>query len=291
MKRYSFKSRRFFLILVSVAIALSFLLFPVRSGQVAVLASQHQNERPIPTAIAQMEPSMKVTGETVEYATIEGQTITGYFARPESAAADLPGILAIHEWWGLNDNIKAMARRLAGEGYQVLAVDLYNGQVAPSPQEARQLTESVQKNPAAAKDNLQQAYQYLAQEKKAPKIGVIGWCFGGSWSLQTAMLFPQDIDATVIYYGGQIGEATAADLKPLEMPILGIFGANDASIPLADVKKFETLLTRLGKEAEIEIYENAGHAFANPSGERYVAEAAEKAWEKTIEFLGNYLKN
>ncbi len=182
-----------------------------------------------------------------------------------------------------------MTRRLAGEGYQVLAVDLYNGQVTDSPQEARKLLQAVSKNPDPAKDNLKQAYEYLVSQNKAAKVGVIGWCFGGSWSLKTAILLPKDIDATVIYYGGQIGDATREQLKTLQMPILGIFGAEDASIPVDTVRKFENTLKELDKQADIQIYDNAGHAFANPSGKRYVAEAAEKAWMQTIRFLKQYL--
>lgn len=259
------------------------------SDKSALLAAAHQGDRPNPTAIAQVEPAISVTTQQVNYATVDGKTVKGYLARPKSTSHSLPGIIVINEWWGLNDNIKSMTRRLAGEGYQALAVDLYNGQVAISPAKARQLTQSVQQNAATAKANLQQAYEYLVKEQQAPKVGVIGWCFGGSWSLQTALLFPQDIDATVIYYGGEIGKATAQELSTLQMPILGIFGAEDESIPIAQVRQFKNLLNQLNKKADIQIYENAGHAFANPSGERYVPEAAEKAWAETVQFLAQNL--
>lgn len=99
----------------------------------------------------------------------------------------------------------------------------------------------------------------------------------------------QKLDAAVIYYGGQIGEATAEELAPLEVPILGIFGAEDSSIPVVTVEEFESTLDSLGVPTEFHIYENAGHAFANSSGDRYVPEAAERAWEETTEFLDRYL--
>ena len=159
-----------------------------------------------------------------------------------------------------------MARRLAGEGYQVLAVDLYGGQTAESPEVARQLLEATNKNPLAAQANLQKAYNFLSEDKQAPTVGSIGWCFGGSWSLNTALLLPDELDAAVIYYGGQIGKATAEDLATLNLPILGIFGAEDPSIPVETVKEFQATLDRLGKTSEFHIYDNAGHAFANPSG-------------------------
>ncbi len=250
---------------------------------------EHQGERPIPTAIALVEPSQPVTVGTVDYATVDRQTVTGYFAQPETNTDSLPGLIIIHEWWGLNENIEAMARRLAGEGYKVLAVDLYNGQTGNSPDEARALVQTVSQNPNPAKDNLQQAYEYLINEQKATKVGVMGWCFGGSWSLRTALLLPQKLAAAVIYYGGQISEFDSSQLQTLQMPILGIFGADDQSIPVSAVRQFEANLNQLGKDANILIYENAGHAFANPSGERYVPEAAEAAWSETIAFLAQNL--
>ena len=256
----------------------------------ARLLAAHRHDYPSPTAIAQVPPKVPVVTESVEYVTIDGQAINGYYARPEGENQPLPGIIAIHEWWGLNENIEAMARRLAGEGYQVLAVDLYNGQTATTPEAASQLVQEVANNPFGAEANLSKAYNYLVEEKQASAIASIGWCFGGSWSLETALLFPQELDAAVIYYGGQIGEATTEELATLEMPILGIFGAEDSSIPVETVKELESTLEELGKEAEIQIYENAGHAFANPSGQNYVPEAAEKAWSETTAFLAKNLK-
>ena len=253
------------------------------------LLAVHHNDYPSPTAIAQIEPQVPVATETVEYITIDGESVSGYFAYPVDTTEPLPGIIAIHEWWGLNENIEAMTRRLAGEGYQVLAVDLYNGEVATTPDKARQLVEEVSKNPLVAEANISKAYQYLTDERQAPSIGSIGWCFGGSWSLETALIFPQELDAAVIYYGGQVGEATTEELATLEMPILGIFGAEDESIPVETVQELESTLKQLGKTTEFYIYENAGHAFANPSGQNYVPEAAEKAWQETTEFLEEYL--
>lgn len=282
--------RRRFLIVVmfSLALVLSWGISLIRAGQ-ASLESVHLHDYPSPTAIALVEPKVPVTTESVAYVTIDGQEIKGYYAHPEAASEPLPAIIAIHEWWGLNENIEAMARRLAGEGYQVLAVDLYNGKTAETPEVAKQLVQEVAQNPLAANANLTKAYHYLTAEKQAPKIASIGWCFGGSWSLETALLFPQELDAAVIYYGGQVGEASREDLATLAMPILGIFGSKDDSIPVATVKKLETTLQDLGKEAEFQIYDDAGHAFANPSGQNYLPEAAEQAWTETIAFLNKNL--
>lgn len=272
-----------------VTLVVSIVVSAIPSDAETLLAAAHKGDRPTPTAIAQVEPAVAVNAEAVDYATADGSTVTGYFVSPQDQAKPLPGIIAIHEWWGLNENIKAMARRLAGEGYQVIAVDLYGGQVAEAPDKARQLVQMVSENPQTAKENIRLAYQYLVEQKQAPTIGSIGWCFGGSWSLQTALLYPQELDAAVIYYGGQIGEVTTEELEPLEVPILGIFGEEDSSIPVATVEEFESTLDSLGVPTEFHIYENAGHAFANPSGDRYVSEAAADAWEETTEFLARHL--
>jgi carboxymethylenebutenolidase len=275
--------------LVLAVIFLITMLFSVRASwakpNVNQMLALHRYDYPTATAIALVEPQVPVAAESVEYVTIDGQAIKGYYAYPQDMTKPLPGILAIHEWWGLNENIEAMARRLAGEGYQVLAVDLYNGQVADTPEQASQLVKQVAKNPFGAEANISKAYDYLTKEKKASAIASIGWCFGGSWSLETALLFPQQLNAAVIYYGGEVGEKTPEELSTLEMPILGIFGAEDSSIPLKTVNQLKSTLKKLGKDAEILVYDNAGHAFANSSGQNYVPEAAEDAWKKTTKFL------
>jgi len=124
--------------------------------------------------------------------------------------------------------------------------------------------------------------------KGTRKLGVIGWCFGGGWSLATTLLAPDKINATVIYYGHL--ETDPAKLATIKSPILGFFGAQDQSIPVATVKEFESALKKLGKPVEIHIYEGAGHAFANPSGGNYRPEAAKDSWQRTVAFFARHLK-
>ena len=252
------------------------------------MAEQHQDDAPVATEAALMEPAQAVTSQSVEYATVNGQSVTGFLAQPATATDPLPGIITIHEWWGLNDNIQSMTERLAGEGYRVLAVDLYSGQIADQRDQARQLMQSVMQNPASAEENLVQAYNYLVNEQQATAVGSIGWCFGGAWSLNTGLLLPEDLDAMVIYYGRLQTDPDV--LAPLTMPIAGFFGGQDQGIPVSDVEAFEAALTELGKSAEIHIYEDADHAFANPSGNRYNPEAAADAWEKTTAFFARTLQ-
>jgi carboxymethylenebutenolidase len=255
----------------------------------AKMAEQHKHDKPTATAAATRPPAQEVTGEDVVYATVGGKPVHGYLAKPKAAAkGPLPGLIVIHEWWGLNDNIRSMAKRLAGEGYAALAIDLYGGQTADTPDKAKELMGAVLKDTASGADNVKQAYSYLETKEKAPKIGVIGWCFGGGWSLQTALLLPDKIDATVIYYGHL--ETDRAKLAPLKMPILGFFGGKDQSIPVASVRDFEKTLKGLGKNVEIHVYDDADHAFANASGGNYNAKDAEDAWKRTTAFFRKNLK-
>lgn len=250
----------------------------------------HGGDRPLASPMLAQAPTVPVTSEAVTYGTIDGTPAVGYLSRPADATEPLPGLIVIHEWWGLNDNIRMMTDRLAGEGYTALAVDLYGGQVAEEPEQAQQLTQAALQTPQTLQENLRQAYQYLETEQQAPRIASIGWCFGGSWSLNTALLFPKQLDAAVIYYGGQL-VTDPEQLQALQMPILGVFGELDDNPSPETVYEFKSALDALGKSAEIYIYEGADHAFANPSGTRYNPEAAEDAWQRTTTFLDRHLKN
>jgi carboxymethylenebutenolidase len=251
------------------------------------MAHEHAGDRPAASGAATAAPAAAVQEEAVEYATVGGRTVSGFLARPQGAAQGGPAVIVIQEWWGLNDNIRAMARRLAGEGYTALAVDLYAGEVADSPERARELMSAAQEREGELEENLRQAYRYLTEARGATKIGSIGWCFGGGWSLRAALLHPDGLDAAVIYYGRLITDRE--QLAPLRVPILGLFGAEDEGIPVDGVREFQKVLEDLGKDVTIQIYEGADHAFANPSGTRYNEPAAEDAWRRTLAFLGEHL--
>ncbi len=183
----------------------------------------HQHDRPVASPQLEIASTDTVKGEWVNYATVGDKTIKGYLARSSQTKANAPAVLVFHEWWGLNDNIQKMTEKLAAEGYTALAVDLYEGQVADKPEDAMTLMKQASQNRKNFNTNVEQAYDYLKAKAKVGKIGTIGWCFGGTSSLNTALLLPQKIDATVIYYGSGI-ESDRDKLKVLEMPILGIFG-------------------------------------------------------------------
>jgi carboxymethylenebutenolidase len=250
------------------------------------MAKEHKGDAPVANEASAARPASEVESRMVTYATVNGTEAKGYLAEPQGAEGPLPGIIVIHEWWGLNDNIRSMADQLAGRGYRALAVDLYAGKSASTPEEAQTLMKASMEQTGELTENLKQAYAYLSEGGQ--KVGTIGWCFGGGWSLATALALPDDIDATVIYYGRLVTDAN--ELQKLRMPILGFFGAEDTGIPVDSVHAFEAALHSLGKDAEIQIYEGAAHAFANPSGTNYRAEPAKDAWTKTLAFFDKNLK-
>jgi carboxymethylenebutenolidase len=202
----------------------------------------------------------------------------------------LPAVVMVHEWWGVNDNIKDMANELASNGYVVLAADLYNGEVATEANRARELVSAVRENPEKAISNLQSAVQYLASlpNVNSSRIASLGWCFGGGQSLQLALNSEQNpLAATVIYYGNLVNDTN--ELSKIKWPVLGIFGDQDQSIPVKSVNAFEQALNETGITNEIYIYPGVGHAFANPSGDNYAPAETADAWAKTLAFLKKYL--
>lgn len=213
------------------------------------------------------------------------ENVKGFFAEPKEAGS-YPGVVMIHEWWGLNDNVRDMARQLAAEGYMVLAVDLFEGNVAATPDEALSQINSL--NQERAVENMNAAVSYL-KERGATSLASLGWCFGGGQSLQLALAEGTALDATVIYYGNLVTDE--AELAKIKWPVLGIFGAEDQSIPVDTVNAFDEALDRVGTENEIYIYPGVGHAFANPSGMGYAPEETKDAWEKTLAFLAKNLSD
>jgi carboxymethylenebutenolidase len=273
--------------LLAAALALAAATATAEDDHAKKMGREHAHDAPVASPAAALAPRQPVVEEVAPYATLGGKRVVGLLARPKVATGPLPGLIVIQEWWGLNDNIRAMTRRLAGEGYVALAVDLYEGNLADTPDAAMAEMQAAMKDPARLAENLRQAREFL-RRKDTTRVGVVGWCFGGGWSLQTALDRGEDIDAAVVYYGRTI--ADPAELSKLHAPLLGLFGGRDEGIPIAGVRAMEAELAKLGKDATIVVYEDADHAFANPSGTRYQAAAAEDAWKRTREFFERHLK-
>jgi carboxymethylenebutenolidase len=202
----------------------------------------------------------------------------------------LPAVIMIHENKGLNDNIKKMANLLARNGYVVLAVDLFKGEVTTDRNRSSELSQYVRDNQDIATANLKSAVRYLSSlpNVNPEKIVSLGWCFGGGESLQLA-LNSQDhpLAATIVYYGRLLTDN--ASLANIQWPVLGIFGDQDKSISVDSVKAFEMALNSNGIPNEIYIYKGVGHAFANPSGENYAPKETQDAWQKTLAFLEKHV--
>lgn len=245
----------------------------------------HDGDAPVANGAARA-PRQDVVTETVTYATIDGKPVKGFLAKPRNARTGTPAIVVVHEWWGVNDNIRMMTERLAGEGYVALAVDLFGGNVATTPDSAMKLYRGAMERVAAGEANVAAAVEYL-RAQGAAKVGTVGWCFGGHWSLRTGLAGGDRVQATVMYYGQPITEA--AELARLRSPLLGLFGTQDQGIPEARVREMEAALAAAGKPATIRFYD-AGHGFANPSGRAYNAAAAEAAWKETLAFFGKELR-
>ncbi|MBT7294472.1 MAG: dienelactone hydrolase family protein [Rhodospirillaceae bacterium] len=219
--------------------------------------------------------------ENVSLTTDGGLNVAAALAVPAQTPA--PAILLVHEWWGLNDQIKTMAADLAKQGYLALAVDLYNGHVTDKPDEARKLVGGV--DGAAATDTVGSWLRWLKGHQLASgKSATIGWCFGGGWSLNAALAEP--VDATIVYYGSV--KKSAGDLQALNGPVLGHFAERDHWINHAMVSGFEAEMAKAGRAYTSHWYE-ADHAFANPTSARYDEGDAALAWQRSLDFLRQHL--
>jgi carboxymethylenebutenolidase len=219
----------------------------------------------------------------------------GYLVYPVSSndtvGKKLPAVVMIHEWWGVNENIKNMANLLAKQGFVVLAADLYKGEVANNPERAMELVQIARNNQNNSINNLQSAVKYLSllPNVDSSKIASLGWCFGGGQSLQLALNSQEHpLAATILYYGTPLVTDKPL-LSKIKWPVLGIFGDKDQAIPVKEINQFGTSLNQSGITNNIHIYKGLGHAFANPSGDNYAPKETEDAWQKTLSFLKKYV--
>jgi carboxymethylenebutenolidase len=230
--------------------------------------------------------SLAADGKPVTYKSGD-ESVQGVLYTPDGKGP-FPALVVIHEWWGLNDWVKEQAAKLSDEGYVTLAIDLYRGKVATTPDEAHEIMRGVPEDRAAR--DLHAAVEFLKSQSnvKKDRIGSIGWCMGGGYSLNVALQEPT-LAVAVINYGHLASDA--ASLKKINASVLGIFGAQDRGIPVDDVKKFGQALEQQGNKVEIVIYPDAGHGFENPNNKAsYRADDAADAWKHITSFLAATLK-
>jgi len=221
-------------------------------------------------------------GKDITFKAADGTDAYGYELK--AAKSSKKYIFVIHEWWGLNDHVKRESEKIYKElgDVNIIALDLYDKKVATSREEAAQFMQAVKAD--RAENIIKGAFAYAG---KGAKIGTIGWCFGGGWSLQTSLLAGKQAKACVIYYG--MPEKDVEKLKNLKAEILGIFASKEKWINPEIVAEFEKNLIKLKKKASINSF-NAEHAFANPSNPNFDKDATEKAYQLTIAFFRKKLK-
>lgn len=223
--------------------------------------------------------------QMVTYPDTDGETLSGYLARP-SSGEPAPVVIVIQEWWGLNEHIKDVTRRFAREGFVALAPDLYKGAVATEPDEARKLVMELDQ-PEAVRE-IDQAMAFLLDQEYAlgEKAGVVGYCMGGGLTLQTAITSDR-VGAAVPYYGTLL---TPEEAPLVKAPVQAHYGTEDRF----DLNELEEMARIIREEteyaAETYIYEGAPHAFFNDERpDAYRPEAAEEAWQRTLEWFNTYL--
>lgn len=225
----------------------------------------------------------------IDFKRPDGKSVQGYLAEP-SNKTNAPGVVVIQEWWGLDDEVKAVADRLAQAGYRALVPDLYRGKLAIEANEAEHLMGDLNFGDAASQD-IRGAVQYLKQTGCA-KVAVTGFCMGGALTILASCNVPE-LDASIVWYGNPPLEYVNA--QAITKPILAHWSLHDEFFPISGVDQLEEKLKQAGVHYEFHRYDTK-HAFANPRSDtrgleplKYNAEAAQLAWDRTIDFLKKHL--
>jgi carboxymethylenebutenolidase len=219
----------------------------------------------------------KGTGKMITFETADGTPGSAYAIVNDLSSNK--ALFVIHEWWGLNDHIKQEADKLYSElkDVNIIALDLYDGKVTDNPDDAGKIMGSVKEERLDA--IIKGALTYVGKDAK---VGTIGWCFGGGWSLKSSILAGDQGAGCVMYYGMPVMEP--AKLAPIKADVLGLFANKDEWITPKVVSDFEVVMKAIGKNISTKEFE-ADHAFANPSSPRYVEEAAQEANAMALAFL------
>lgn len=227
-------------------------------------------------------------GAMIEFSRPDGKTLNGYLASPEAERGGrAPGVVVIQEWWGLNDQIRGVADRLAAAGYRALVPDLYRGKATVEAEEAHHLMSGLNFGEAAGQD-IRGAVQHLKQV--SPKVAVTGFCMGGALTV-LAMANVPEADAGVVWYGCPPLEFV--DAKAIRAPVMGHFATQDEFFVPATIDALEERLRDAGHRPEFHRY-LAHHAFANETAvgpwrlpaTQFDPVWAQMAWDRTLRFLG-----
>jgi carboxymethylenebutenolidase len=264
---------------------------PINAPQPTLIQTPQAAEDPTPTAAATEEAVEEASAtegdlitETVTYPDRDGEELTGYLARPadgEPRAA----VIVIQEWWGLDEHIQDLTRRFAAEGFVALAPDLYKGQVATEPDEARKLV--MELDMAEAVVEIDQGIAFLLEQEyvAGEKAGVVGFCMGGGLALQLAVN-SERVGAAVPFYGTLLEPEQAAQVQA---PVQAHYGTEDRFDLDALAEMGQIIEDEAGQPSEVYTYEGAPHAFLNDTAESYRPEAAAEAWERTLVWFRQHL--
>lgn len=229
-------------------------------------------------------------GKMIRFKRPDGQNVDGYLAEPADGKP-APGVVVIQEWWGLNDQIKGVADKMAAAGYRALVPDLYRGKVALAANEAEHLMNGLNFGEAAGQD-IRGAVQYLKGSGSA-KAGVTGFCMGGALTLLSAVNVPE-MDAGVVWYGYPPLEYI--DASKIKVPLMAHWATHDQAFPIAKVDDLEKMLGAAKVGYEFHRYD-CKHAFANETADsknmdmlKYDPVAAELAWGRTMAFFAKHLR-
>lgn len=244
---------------------------------------QYANDKEFHAAHTMSEPSAKpVKGKDIEFAVGEGKA-KAYWTAPAEGKDQV--VVMIHEWWGLNDHIRQTADMLHDkQGYGVLAVDLYQGKVAKTPEDAGKFMAAVDQKTASATINaaLRLIKSGVDGSKPSTKIGTIGFCFGGGWSHKAAIMGGEDVKACVIFYGQPV--TAPGELERLSAPVLFVWPTKDKWINKEMVDGFKEAMSAASKPVDVLSFD-ADHAFANPTSKSFQGKESQEAWAATLEFF------
>lgn len=253
---------------------------PGATDQFAALGNQKEfqnaHEKPIQLA------SYAAKGESITYKTSDGKTSSAYLVKSAKESSNY--LFVIHEWWGLNDNTKREAEEWASKlgNVNVIALDMYDGKSTADPAEAGKLMQSV--DAVRGKAIVEGAFSWAGNKAN---VATMGWCFGGGWSVQSALIGAKNVVGTVSFYG--MPEMDVTKLKTINSDVLAIYGSRDNWITPEVGAKFEKAMKKAGKGIE-SLYYDADHAFANPSNPKFDEKSTKDANEKVFVYLKNRFK-
>ena len=233
-------------------------------------------------------PARSAAPETSFVQVGSGEHTAGAFVAWPAGEKPAPAIIVVHEWWGLNDQIREVARRLSSQGYLAIAPDLYHGKVASDPMKPHELMRGLEKPEAL--ETLEAAAAWARAQPRSAKsrIGVIGFCMGGGLAQDLALQDPR-VAAAVMFYGSP--ETDPAQLAKLKGVLQAHFGEQDEGIPIKHIDEFRAALQKAGKSADIYVYPGAGHAFMHEGLPSYRPDAARQAWARTLAFFQKHLRS